>query len=549
MEEEMETLGRHDSMRPSDVLALITEPGHAPPGPKRGRRRAVLFLLVLCLGAALIEPCSALPPLGNRTVSTAFTDTSATRLGRAVSPLARAHPGVSGIYPLRDARDAFAARFLLAQAAERTLDVQYYIWRKDMSGTLLFKALLEAAERGVRVRFLIDDNSTSGLDATLAALDSHPNIEVRLFNPLAIRRPRALGYLADPSRMNRRMHNKSFTADNQATIVGGRNVGDEYFGATEGVVFADLDVIAVGPVVNAVSGEFDRYWASPSSYPIDRLVPPASAAQTAKIASAASRIERDPAAVAYMAALRSSAFVRELVEGTLPLEWTVTRMISDDPAKALGRAGRETLLPYQLKTLFGAPAARVDLVSPYFVPTAAGVGTFVAWAERGVKIRVLTNSLEATDTAAVHSGYAKWRKALLAAGITLYELRSSPGIPRETDAGLAGSSGSSLHAKTFSVDGSRVFVGSFNFDPRSAKLNTEMGFVIDSPELARQIAATFDSIVPMNAYEVRLSASGRLVWIERRDGVLRRHDTEPGTSVWRRAKVWFLSKLPIERLL
>jgi putative cardiolipin synthase len=508
------------------------------------RRGAVLFLLALGLGTILLGRCSPLPSLENRSLSTALVDTGSTRLGRAISPRAGAHPGVSGIYPLREARDAFAARYLLAQAAERTLDVQYYIWRKDLSGTLLFKALHDAAERGVRVRFLMDDNSTSGLDGTLAALDSHPNVEVRLFNPLAIRRPRVLGYLDFP-RVNRRMHNKSFTADNQATIIGGRNVGDEYFGATDGVVFADLDVIAVGPVVHDVSNDFDRYWASASSYPADRLLPPAGAAQIAEIASAASRVERDPAAVAYMAALRSSPFVRELVERTLPFEWAATRMVSDDPAKALGRAGRETMLPYKLKTIFGTPVARLDLVSPYFIPTAAGVETFAAWAEQGVKIRVLTNSLEATDAAIVHAGYAKRRKALLEAGIAIYELRLAPGSPPRRRAG-SGSSGSSLHAKTFSVDASRLFIGSFNFDPRSAELNTEMGFVIDSPELARQIAAAFDSRVPLNAYEVRLSKSGSLVWIERRDGTLIRHDTEPGTSSWERARVWLMSLLPIE---
>jgi cardiolipin synthase C len=514
------------------------------------RRGALLFLLALGLGTILLGRCSPLPSLENRTHSTALLDTGSTRLGRAISPRAGAHPGVSGIYPLRDARDAFAARYLLAQAAERTLDVQYYIWRKDLSGTLLFKALHDAAERGVRVRFLMDDNSTSGLDGTLAALDSHPNVEVRLFNPLAIRRPRALGYLDFP-RVNRRMHNKSFTADNQATIIGGRNVGDEYFGATDGVVFADLDVIAVGPVVHDVSNDFDRYWASASSYPVDRLLPPAGAAQLAEIASAASRVERDPAAVAYMAALRSSPFVRELVEGTLPFEWAATRMVSDDPAKALGRAGREAQLPYKLKSIFGTPEARLDLVSPYFIPTAAGLETFVAWAEQGVKIRVLTNSLEATDAAIVHAAYAKRRKALLEAGIGLYELRLEPGMPRGRSAGSSGGSGSSLHAKTFSVDASRVFIGSFNFDPRSAELNTEMGFVIDSPELARQIAAAFDDRVPLNAYEVRLSDSGSLVWIERRDGERRggkllRHGTEPGTSAWQRAGVWLMSLLPIE---
>lgn len=517
---------------------------------RRSWKRAVLLVLALCLGAILLRQCSALPPLENRTVSMPLADTSTTRLGRAVSPLAEAHPGVSGIHPLPAARDAFAARFLLAQAAERTLDVQYYIWRKDLSGTLLFKALLDAAGRGVRVRFLMDDNSTAGLDTALAVLDAHPNAEVRLFNPLGIRRPRVLGYLADPLRVNRRMHNKSFTADNQATIIGGRNVGDEYFGATNGVLFADLDVLAVGPVVNEVSRDFDRYWASRSSYPAGRLLPPASAAQIAETASAVSRVEHDPAAVAYRTALRSTPFIRELVAGTLPLEWAATRMISDDPAKALDRAARETLLPHQLQTIFGTPEARVDLVSPYFIPTASA-GIFEDWAKQGVKIRVLTNSLEATDSAAVHGGYVKWRKPLLEAGIALYELRLSPGALADRNAGPRGSSssGSSLHAKTFAVDGARVFIGSFNFDPRSAKLNTEMGFVIDSSHLARQIESVFDRRVPLNAYEVRLSESGRVYWLERQGGAVLRHDTEPGAGFWRRAGVWFLSKLPIDGLL
>lgn len=517
------------------------------------RRRATLVLLALALVLGillLLGRCSRLPPLENRTVSTALGDTGATRLGKAVSPLTAAHPGVSGIHPLRDARDAFAARFLLAEAAERTLDVQYYIWHQDMSGILLFQALHEAAERGVRVRLLLDDHNTSGMDQTIAALDSHANIEVRLFNPFVIRKPRAIGYLTDFSRLNRRMHNKSFTADNQATIIGGRNVGDEYFGATEGVLFADLDVIAAGPVVREVSSDFDRYWASESSYPADRLVPPVSAAQIAELTAAASRVERDPAAVAYMNAIRSSLFVDQLVEGTLPLEWAAARMVSDDPAKALGRAVREELLFHQMQAIFGTPGARFDLVSPYFVPTADGAETFLGWAEKGVKIRVLTNSLEATDVAAVHAGYAKQREPLLAAGVTLYELRLAPDAPAPRRGGSQGSSsGSSLHAKTFAVDSARIFVGSFNFDPRSASLNTEMGFVIDSPAMAREMAAVFDRDVPANAYEVQLSDAGQLVWIERRDGVLRRHDTEPGTSFWQRAGVRFLSMLPIEGLL
>jgi len=454
---------------------------------------------------------------------------------------------------LANARDAFAARALLAKAAERSLDVQYYIWHKDLTGSLLFEALRKAADRGVRIRLLLDDNNTSGLDTALAGLDSHPNIEVRLFNPFVIRWSRAIGYVTDFFRLNRRMHNKSFTADNQATIVGGRNIGDEYFGAADDVLFADLDVLAVGPVVDEVSQDFDRYWASGSAYPVDRLLSPATPASLTELASTASLVERDPAALAYVKALRNSPLIRELIEGRLALEWAVSRMVSDDPAKALGLTAADELLPWKLRKIIGEPTADVALVSPYFVPTAAGVDAFSALARKEVKIRVLTNSLEATDVAvaAVHAGYAKRRKPLLEAGITLYESRREASrSERNKSAGLTGSSASSLHAKTFAVDHARVFVGSFNFDPRSAKLNTELGFVIESSALAQQIDATFESRIPANAYEVRLSETGQLSWIEHRaEGALVNHDTEPGTTYWQRTGVWLISLLPIEWLL
>ena len=232
--------------------ASAREPRRIIPLVSIARKLFIAVILVVCT-VLVLDRENALPPLAGRTTSQAILDTGNTRLGRAVMPMVAAHPPYSGVYPLRDAREAFAARALLAQAAEKTLDVQYYIWHKDISGTLLLNALHAAADRGVRVRLLLDDNNTSGLDETLSALDSHPNIEIRLFNPFAIRKPRALGYLTDFRRLNRRMHNKSFTADNQVSIVGGRNVGDEYFGATDAVLFADLDVMAAGPVVREVS--------------------------------------------------------------------------------------------------------------------------------------------------------------------------------------------------------------------------------------------------------------------------------------------------------
>jgi cardiolipin synthase C len=514
--------------------------------------RLIPFISTLFLVAGLIAGCGTLPSLDQRSISTALSDTGNTRLGRAVSPRGDLHPGKSGLYPLLNARDAFAARAHLAAAAERSLDVQYYIWHKDRTGTLLFEALRRAADRGVRVRLLLDDNNTSGLDATLAALDSHPNIEVRLFNPFAIRQPRWIAYLTDFSRVNRRMHNKSFTADNQVAIIGGRNVGDEYFGASDGVLFADLDLMAVGPVVNEVSKDFDRYWASASSYPVDRLLPPAPPALIKEFAEEALLVEDDPATVDYRKALLESSFVHELMQHSLTFEWAATRMISDDPAKGLGQATDEALLPGKIMMeTIGMPKSELDVVSPYFVPSATGVYMFTVLAQRGVKIRVLTNSLEATDVAAVHAGYAKRRKSLLEAGITLYELRrsSADAGTNKSSGGIGSSSDSSLHAKTFSVDRSHVFVGSFNFDPRSARLNTEMGFVIESPALARNIEAALSGRMPVNAYKVHLSDTGELYWTERRNGTLMRHDTEPGTTFWQRARVWFLSVLPIDSLL
>jgi putative cardiolipin synthase len=515
------------------------------------RRGAALGILALGLSVVLIRASSTLPSLDYRSASFTQLDTGDTRLGKAITPLVDTHPGKSGIYPLPSGPDAFAARVLLARAAERTLDIQYYIWHEDKTGTMLFEALHDAAVRGIRVRLLLDDINTSGLDPVLAALDSHSNIEVRLFNPFVIRSPRAIGYVFDFFRANRRMHNKSFTADNQATIIGGRNVGDEYFGAAEGALFVDLDVMAVGPVVAEVSQDFDRYWASGSSYPVELLLPDVDPTIIARLATTVSRIERDRAAAAYINALRSSSFVAEFVQGRLPLEWATTRMVSDDPAKGVGLAPPEALLPQKLKAIIGEPASNVELVASYFVPSATGiVEPFVELAEKGVTIRVLTNSLEATDVAVVHAGYAKWRKALLEPGITLYELRRLSPVPEANrSAGPFGSSGASLHAKTFSVDRSRIFIGSFNFDPRSAKLNTELGFVIDSPALAQRMEALFDSSIPANAYQVHLSDTGQLYWTERRGQELVRHDTEPGTSLWQRAWVRFLSLLPIDALL
>jgi len=469
-----------------------------------------------------------------------------------VAPLVAAHPGKTGVHAMPDPHDAFAARVLLAAAAERSLDVQYYIWHGDQVGNLLFEALWRAAQRGVRVRLLLDDLNTGGLDATIAALDAHPNIEVRLYNPLTIRAPRAMNFVVDFERVNRRMHNKSFTADNQVSVVGGRNIGDEYFGAGDGIVFADLDVIAAGPAVRGVSREFDLYWNSPSAYPAATFVGPPGADAAATLDARFAATHADPVAAGYLDAVRTTPVVRDVLAGRIAWEWTTAQLVHDDPAKTLDTQSRTDVLlfPELVRTL-GRPERSFDLVSPYFVPGDEGTAALVALARRGVKVRILTNSLASTDESAVHAGYAKRRLDLLRAGVQLFELK--PTVDRDLRDGkhaFGTSATSALHAKTFAVDRERIFVGSFNFDQRSALLNTEMGLVIDSSALATRLADNFDTVIPKVSFEVRLAADGNgLEWIERTPEGERRYATEPDTSAFLRGKVEMLSILPIEWLL
>lgn len=479
-------------------------------------------------------------------------EAAATILGKALGPQVKKHKGKTGVYPLEDPHDAFASRLLLTRTAERSLDIQYYIWHKDVTGVLMLEALHQAAERGVRVRLLLDDNGTVGLDPELAALNRHPNIEVRLFNPFRIRKPKWFNYVFDFLRLNRRMHNKSFTADNHATIIGGRNIGDEYFGATSEVLFSDLDVFAVGEVVNEVIADFDRYWVSESAFPVEQILPRNRKRSLEQLQLAAAEIERSPAAEGYSERIKESDFITRILEGSLQMEWVDVRMISDDPAKGLGEVDPSGLMIRQLGNILSNPRKSLHLVSSYFVPTANGVDFFTQLTNRGVDVHVLTNSLHATDVGVVHSGYIKRRKALLRCGVTLYEMpRLSVEKIRNRSAGPFGSSGSTLHAKTFAVDDHHVFIGSFNFDPRSALYNTEMGFVIDSPKLAIQMREYFEERVSPSTYKVKLDENGRLYWIEiNENGNSPIHyDHEPHVGFLNRTFIAALSYLPMERFL
>jgi putative cardiolipin synthase len=520
--------------------------------------------LALLSGLALTG-CASLPEDYPRQASYALTDTGGTRLAQALSPILARHAPRSGAYPLESGLDAFVARFVLAEAAQRSLDLQYYIWHADASGRLLLDALLRAADRGVRVRLLIDDIGTSADDTDLLVVAAHPNVELRLFNPLALRSARTLGLLAEFERTNRRMHNKSFTVDNQMSIVGGRNIGDEYFAAREDVEMRDFDVIAVGPVVAQVSGAFDLYWNSAMVYPIEALArdkPDAQAIAQARAALQAFVESQQDGP--YAQALLRSPLAKRVRAHAVEYFWGDARMVFDDPQKIeAAPTEEETHLQTKLRSEVAPPESEVLVLSPYFVPGDEGVESLRRLRQRGVKVRIVTNSLASTDVVSVHSGYQRYRKPLLEAGIELYELKPSAAQKQDEAAkrrgdsthGVSGSKRAALHAKTLIADRRTLFVGSMNLDPRSLFLNTEIGVILEMPEMARAFVERFDADLRGAAYRLALApadgAGGdrRVQWIAMEDGREVRYDSEPGASFWRRLGAGFLSLLPIESQL
>ncbi|PHP65150.1 phospholipase [Zhengella mangrovi] len=505
---------------------------------------AIVAVAVFLSGLRLAFP----PPVPASSATTAHPPATTGALAGGLEEQVAAHPGLTGILPLPDGMDAFVARLALVRAAASSIDARYYVWQRDKTGLVLMKAVLDAADRGVKVRLLVDDAGTPDFDAELAAFACHDNIEVRIFNPFMLRWPRVLNYAFDFFRLNRRMHNKSLLVDGRAAIVGGRNIGDEYFAAGDSL-FIDLDVLAVGEVVPAVSRDFDAYWASASAIPAERIIPHRKAS-TAVLEKEAEEVRLSPEFAEYCDALDESGLVRRLGAGEDLFRWTRADLHSDDPAKGRGRVPEDRLLIRCLFREIGEPSGRFNLVSPYFIPGKDGAATFSGWARKGIAVSVLTNALETTDVVAVHAGYTKYRKPLLRDGLALFELRRGAGAPGGRDRlGLVGSSASSLHAKTFTVDGERIFVGSFNFDPRSALLNCEMGLVIDDAELAGELDRSFATAVPEAAWAMSLDRDGHLVWRGRKgDETVTRHD-EPGGSLLRSVLLTVIGWLPVEWLL
>ncbi|MBW8329172.1 MAG: phospholipase D family protein [Thiobacillus sp.] len=472
-------------------------------------------------------------------------------------------PGESGFHLLHGGHAALAARLALAQRATRTLDVQYYLFHHDTSGKLVAAALLAAAERGVRVRVLIDDIDTADKEVRLATLNAHPNIQVRLFNPFHTRSANLFvkGWqaLRENVRLVRRMHNKVFIADNQIGIAGGRNIGDEYFSAHHDIAFIDLDVIAAGAIVDELSQSFDQYWNSQAAVPASALPVNPGDIRLQRASRRLQQFRSERLGSDYGRALTAADPIPGLLTGKTP--WQIARadLIVDPPEKVLKRSkSTSKLLIGQLAGLGVDPSRRALIVSPYFVPGATGMAYFEYWRSQGVRVDVLTNAYAASDVPVVHAGYANYRIPLLEAGVGLYELKpvAEPTGGRLRDLG-SGSSRASLHAKTFVFDDEHVFIGSFNFDPRSALLNTEMGLVIHSPELARQVTVIAeDAMRPERSYRPQLDvetvdgkADRHLQWHDIHEGLTRITDIEPGTTPIQRGLLRVLQALPIEEHL
>ncbi len=509
-------------------------------------------LLTLCLVTlCLLGGCSTLPDNLPKTTSQVIPDGAATALGRAVATDLDGHPGRSGFHPLGSGIDAFVARVALVDAAERSLDIQYYIWHADETGVILMQRILAAADRGVRVRLLLDDLDTAGKSLAIERLDSHPNIEIRLFNPFVHRDARAVDFVTDLSRVNRRMHNKSLTADNQATIVGGRNVGNEYFEAEGETVFADMDVLCVGPIVASVSSAFDEYWNSDWAVPAAWFTggEPASGERDQLRDRLKAYVEAQKES-AYAKALREAPLTQAVRQGELRFAWGEAVLVYDAPEKMeSSEISDVTHVGPRLHAIIDQAQQELIVISPYFVPGWPVVDYFGQLVSRGVRVRILTNALAASDVSIVHAGYMRYRKRLLEHGVELYEFKPDPRQQqRESVAGHSGSSGSSLHAKVFGIDREQLFVGSFNLDPRSVSLNTEMGVWFKSEPLGKLLGEGFDREMEQVAYRLVLQ-DGELRWHSRENGQDVIYDHEPETGWWRRFSTWMLSLVVVEAWL
>jgi putative cardiolipin synthase len=529
---------------------------------RTSRFQRVLLVLSLLAGCASLPPGSGFP----KTESFAIPHPEETLLGRQVARVSNGHDVNSGFRLLSVGVDGFLARAQMINAAERTLDLQYYIFREDETGRLLTDAVLRAADRGVRVRILIDDAETIAGDERIIALRAHPRIEIRLFNPFIYRGHarffRALEFMLNAARLDYRMHNKLFVVDNAIALIGGRNIGDQYFQIDPESQFGDDDVFAAGPIVRQLSATFDQYWNCAIAIPAEALArekPSAAVLAEYRKALADHREQIKMDGTDYASRIATGEPLAGMLAGKLPLVWAHAQLVYDSPEKKLVAKGQVAgrLLRRPVFDAAAAVQSELLMVTPFLIPGKEGMQLITDLRQRNVRVRILTNSLESTPELVAHSGYMHYRVPLLERGVELYEVRPLLGNARGSgeSAQLASYGNYALHAKLFVFDRQKVFIGSMNFDQRSMSLNTEVGLIIDSPELARQTAARFELIVrPANSYALALRESEgggapRLVWRTEEDGHLLEFDRERARSARQRLRVKLLSLLPLDKEL
>lgn len=446
----------------------------------------------------------------------------------------------TGFYPLDKGHDALLARLAIIETAQSSIDVQYYIFRDDEAGNLIAWRLFEAAERGVRVRLLLDDMQKYD-DSDLVRFSSHPNIEVRMFNPHHLRSARGIAMLSDFERLNHRMHNKSLTVDGVVSIVGGRNVGNEYYSIESTVEFADLDLLMVGKSVRQVNRQFDLYWNSDYSVPIEWITPQMEHYTDADVDTWVKNLGLEAKFSGGIYDFAKLPLYTNLINGTIDLYWGESDLLYDLPNKP---DSKQSTLIDSLGAVLDEGETSLVFISPYFVPTERGTQDLVNAVKDGLEVVIITNSLASNDVFAVHGWYAKYRKDLVEGGVQLWEVKSHAEIKKNWS--LTGSSRSSLHTKAMVIDKTKIFVGSMNLDPRSAHLNTEMGVVVEQPEYAQKVYDEIMREIPTTAYEIAVK-DGDVVWIDHSTG--KTLTSEPDASVWRKMGAWFSGILPIEEQL
>lgn len=511
----------------------------------------IIILLIMLAGCSSVPVASQHPQIP----SYALPQSEKTSLGDALKDGVDAHSGQSGFQVLATGSESFAMRLALIRAAEKTLDLQYFSINDDTTSNLLLEALLQAAQRGVRIRFLLDDFNFEAVDETFSVLDGFKNLEIRVFNPITTRDHGLLTTIilraTDLKTRNHRMHNKALIGDNQMAIIGGRNLGDEYFEENTDVTFRDIDILAAGPITAAISRSFDQYWNSKDAVPVGQLRElEIKTEKAAQIRNALAGHWEQVRSTEKGSKLLRHTLAERLRAADVKLTWAQAELLADSPQK-VDKDRDAVISPPLMRLDFMLDRAKHEFIaiSPYFVPRETGTNWLAGLAGRGMQVKILTNSLASTDVVAVHTGYRRYREALVRSGVQLYELKPIGGKrPNQRLIGREAPARASLHAKLYVIDRSQVMIGSFNLDPRSIELNTEITLLIYSRDVAAQVLKMFDEVTsPVTSCRLAIAPeNGKLVWITQENDRFVQFYQDPYSGFWRHIQTDFMSLLPIE---